>query len=156
MIAEKDYKTVKYLVHSLKSTAGSIGATELQEIARQAEKHIKNEDYVYFDKICGPMIFQWERVSSGIEAFGKEIEEIKSKYMVIDNDNVLKEELLGHLFECIRDCQGKPAIDILEEMMKDERWSGKKAQLESVRNCIENIEFEEAENLIREIVKNGH
>lgn len=156
MIAEKDYKTVKYLVHSLKSTAGSIGATELQEIARQAEKHIKNEDYVYFDKICGPMIFQWERVSLGIEAFGKEIEEIKSKYMVIDNDNVLKEELLGHLFECIRDCQGKPAIDILEEMMKDERWSGKKAQLESVRNCIENIEFEEAENLIREIVKNGH
>ncbi len=156
LVEKGDYDGVKYLVHSLKSTSGSIGATELQEIARQAEKHIKNDDFEYFDVIYGVLILQWERVVKGIEAFNNDIEDIKSKYMVINKDNVLKGELLGHLFECIRDCQGKPAVDIIEEMMKDERWSDKKAQLEKVKDCIENIEFEEAEKLVREIVNNGH
>ncbi|MEN9658795.1 MAG: hypothetical protein RL571_2260 [Pseudomonadota bacterium] len=62
-LEEKDYSTAERLLHSSKSVAGSIGATELAELAAELENVIR---YRPTDPMCKPML---EAFSSTLVSF---------------------------------------------------------------------------------------
>ncbi|MDW5417079.1 response regulator [Iodobacter sp. CM08] len=62
-LEEKDYSTAERLLHSSKSVAGSIGATELAELAAELENVIR---YRPTDPMCKPML---EAFSSALVSF---------------------------------------------------------------------------------------
>jgi HPt (histidine-containing phosphotransfer) domain-containing protein len=69
-----DMKAVEAAVHSLKSSAGNLGATELQRLAGQAEEQAEAGDGEGMGRLLEKLTAEWDTVRTELEGVRKGLE----------------------------------------------------------------------------------
>ncbi|MDR0451188.1 MAG: response regulator [Treponema sp.] len=69
MAERKDWENLRFSVHSLKSKARAVGATELSATAACMEKYCIANDGAFIETAMPLLLLEWERASRGLEEF---------------------------------------------------------------------------------------
>lgn len=113
----EDINRYQILVHALKSSAKTIGADELSELARVAEEAAKNQDFAYITEKHGALVARYQEVAGHISntfCLAEEAEPDKTAKAEIS-----KEQLLSHLTQlqaCLETFEADRAEALLAEM----------------------------------------
>jgi two-component system sensor histidine kinase/response regulator len=141
----KDYLTAQRVAHTLKGTCGSIGATEIQEIAAEVENQCK--DKMEADEIKKNLELIQPKLTSIIDSIKKMLpEEKKSSSEAILDDSQMK-SLMSKLSELIAS-DDTEANDLLEKSQEAfTKYFGKES-FEKISEALQNFDFESALNLL--------
>ena len=162
-----EIKNMTGLLHTLKSNARAIGAIELYELSFTMEKKGKLQDVNYINKAIPLLFFEWERVVQGICFFIKYTEPFLLKNSAKDSPKQAEEDCFNEGFEkkykeakkellcAIGRYQGKYAEEQIEILLSLEKDADQRKQLEKIQKSVRNLEFDEAEQLMKEWEK-GH
>ncbi|MCR5206804.1 MAG: response regulator [Lachnospiraceae bacterium] len=150
-IEEGDYENAAINIHAIKGNAGNVGGEDLYYSARRLEKRAKDKDEKYVVSALPLFVMKWERVDEGLKEFLKEFEKLKPK--IVPEKKEVKKILDEHttwenLLSAVQLGNQSPALKLTDElalMYKD------KETLEKIRGFIKNIEFDKAEELIKEV-----
>ena len=139
---KEDYKSLNYIVHSLKSQALGIGAAELHKNAMALEAHLKEGDTDYARCAFPLLLLMWERAVNDAQVLADEILKTFDKHIETSES----EEQL---------------IEKAKEALKNSIWLEAKAALETLINKYpekdiyaqvlekaDNLEFTKAEELL--------
>ena len=164
---QQEIETLTGQIHTLKSNARAIGAMSLSELAALLEIRGKIQDEDYIEKAIPLLFFEWERAVEGIYFFlentKKFVLESEKKEKEQKKQNVCGEqveewnsekmytEIFDGLLEAIGKYQGKYAEEQLEKLLALENNLEKKKILEQVQKSVRNLDFEEAELLMKGI-----
>jgi two-component system sensor histidine kinase/response regulator len=141
----KDYLTAQRVAHTLKGTCGSIGATEIQEIAAEVENQCK--DKVEADEIKKNLELIQPKLTSIIDSIKKMLpEEKKSSSEAILDDSQMK-SLMSKLSELIAS-DDTEANDLLEKFQEAFTQYFGKESFEKISEALQNFDFESALNLL--------
>ena len=162
---QQEIKILTGQIHTLKSNARAIGAMSLYELAASLEIRGKMQDESYIEKAIPLLFFEWERALDGmffflentkkflLESEKKEKENGKQKVygeMTEEvNQGKLYEEIYDRILEAIGKYQGKYAEEQLEKLLSLEKNPKKKKILGQVQKSVQNLEFEQAESLMK-------
>lgn len=164
---QNEIKNMTGLLHTLKSNARAIGAIELYELSFTMEKKGKLQDVNYINKAIPLLFFEWERVVQGICFFIKYTEPFLLKNSAKDSPKQAEEDCFNEGFEkkykeakkellcAIGRYQGKYAEEQIEILLSLEKDADQRKQLEKIQKSVRNLEFDEAEQLMKEWEK-GH
>lgn len=164
---QNEIKNMTELLHTLKSNARAIGAIELYELSFTMEKKGKLQDVNYINKAIPLLFFEWERVVQGICFFIKYTEPFLLKNSAKDSPKQAEEDCFNEGFEkkykeakkellcAIGRYQGKYAEEQIEILLSLEKDADQRKQLEKIQKSVRNLEFDEAEQLMKEWEK-GH
>ncbi len=137
--------------HSLKGNARNVGAVELYYLSKRLEKRCRQHDVDYV-RTSGPLAeFEWKRVKDGIDEFlvrFEKIEKTEDKEASEEND-FIKEDAIDEVLSYIESNSQAPAVRLLEELIKIETDEGILEKLKLAKSKIGQIEFEEAEEIIK-------
>ncbi len=123
----RDWENYRILVHALKSTALSIGATDLSEQAKQLELAAKEENHYYIDSHHTEAMKEYRKILLGIEEAltEKSVEQVREtsqektgRVLVVDDDSMnlkIAERMLQNRFEVSLASSGKEALEIIEK-----------------------------------------
>ena len=159
---QKEIKNMTGLIHTLKSNARAVGAIELYELSFVMEKKGKIQDVNYINKAIPLLFFEWERAVQGIcffikytEPFVLENSEKNSQKQVEgdcleESSEKTHKEAKKELLCAIGRYQGKYAEEQIETLLSLEKDADQKKQLEKIQKSVRNLEFDEAEQLMKE------
>ena len=159
---QNEIKNMTGLLHTLKSNARAIGAIELYELSFTMEKKGKLQDVNYINKAIPLLFFEWERVVQGICFFTKYTEPFLLKNSAKDSPKQVEEDCFNECFEkkykeakkellcAIGRYQGKYAEEQIEILLSLEKDADQRKQLEKIQKSVRNLEFDEAEQLMKE------
>lgn len=159
---QNEIKNMTGLLHTLKSNARAIGAIELYELSFTMEKKGKLQDVNYINKAIPLLFFEWERVVQGICFFIKYTEPFLLKNSAKDSPKQVEEDFFNEGFEkkykeakkkllcAIGRYQGKYAEEQIEILLSLEKDADQRKQLEKIQKSVRNLEFDEAEQLMKE------
>ena len=160
---QQEIKILTGQIHTLKSNARAIGAMSLYELAASLEIRGKMQDESYIEKAIPLLFFEWERALDGmffflentkkfvLESEKKEKENGKVYGELTEevNQEKLYEETYDGILEAIGKYQGKYAEEQLEKLLSLEKNPKKKKILGQVQKSVQNLEFEQAESLMK-------
>ncbi len=147
LLRQENWSGLMYPVHSLKSKAKAIGAHALHDMAARLEKRCMAGDGEYIR--CGmPLLYlQWARAIEGLHTSA-----------VIRMNSLLppmEEEGEGAaaptaqaLLACIRSYRRADAENMVDRMLATSGDQAKHSGLTQVRDAVNALDFEEAENLL--------
>lgn len=159
---QNEIKNMTGLLHTLKSNARAIGAIELYELSFTMEKKGKIQDINYINKAIPLLFFEWERVVRGICHFIKYTEPFLLKNSAKDSLKQVEGDCFNECFEkkykeakkkllcAIGRYQGKYAEEQIEILLSLEKDADQRKQLEKIQKTVRNLEFDEAEQLMKE------
>lgn len=159
---QKEIKNMTGLIHTLKSNARAVGAIELYELSFVMEKKGKIQDVNYINKAIPLLFFEWERAVQGICFFIKYTEPFvlnnseKNSQKQVEGDCLDEssektyKEAKKELLCAIGRYQGKYAEEQIETLLSLEKDADQKKQLEKIQKSVRNLEFDEAEQLMKE------
>ena len=159
---QKEIKNMTGLIHTLKSNARAVGAIELYELSFVMEKKGKIQDVNYINKAIPLLFFEWERAVQGICFFIKYTEPFVLKNSEKNSQKQVEGECLDESSEktykeakkellcAIGRYQGKYAEEQIETLLSLEKDADQKKQLEKIQKSVRNLEFDEAEQLMKE------
>ena len=159
---QNEIKNMTGLLHTLKSNARAIGAIELYELSFTMEKKGKIQDINYINKAIPLLFFEWERVVQGICHFIKYTEPFLLKNSAKDSPKQVEGDCFNEGFEkkykeakkellcAIGRYQGKYAEEQIEILLSLEKDADQRKQLEKIQKSVRNLEFDEAEQLMKE------
>ena len=159
---QKEIKNMTGLIHTLKSNARAVGAIELYELSFTREKKGKLQDVNYINKAIPLLFFEWERVVQGICFFIKYTEPFVLKNSEKNSQKQVEGDCLDESSEktykeakkellcAIGRYQGKYAEEQIETLLSLEKDADQKKQLEKIQKSVRNLEFDEAEQLMKE------
>lgn len=159
---QKEIKNMTGLIHTLKSNARAVGAIELYELSFVMEKKGKIQDVNYINKAIPLLFFEWERAVQGICFFIKYTEPFVLKNSEKNSQKQVEGDCLDESSEktykeakkellcAIGRYQGKYAEEQIETLLSLEKDADKKKQLEKIQKSVRNLEFDEAEQLMKE------
>ena len=159
---QNEIKNMTGLLHTLKSNARAIGAIELYELSFTMEKKGKIQDINYINKAIPLLFFEWERVVQGICHFIKYTEPFLLKNSAKDSPKQVEGDCFNECFEkkykeakkellcAIGRYQGKYAEEQIEILLSLEKDADQRKQLEKIQKFVRNLEFDEAEQLMKE------
>lgn len=159
---QKEIKNMTGLIHTLKSNARAVGAIELYELSFVMEKKGKIQDVNYINKAIPLLFFEWERAVQGICFFIKYTEPFVLKNSEKNNQKQVEGDCLDESSEktykeakkellcAIGRYQGKYAEEQIETLLSLEKDADQKKQLEKIQKSVRNLEFDEAEQLMKE------
>ena len=75
--ATVDFGDLRHLVHSLKSSAGFVGADDLSHIARRAERGCEDGDFNVLALAMPLLYMEWARAEQGLQTFAAHMRAIK-------------------------------------------------------------------------------
>ena len=146
LLRQENWNGLMYPVHSLKSKAKAIGAHALHDMAARLEKRCMTGDGEYIRRGMPLLYLQWERAVDGLQT------------SVIRMDSLLPpEEEEGEeaaapaaqaLLTCIRSFRHADAENIVNRMLAVSGDQAKHSGLTEVRDAVNALDFEEAENLL--------
>lgn len=162
---QQEIKTLTGQIHTLKSNARAIGAMSLYELAALLEMRGKMQDEDYIEKAIPLLFFEWERAVEGMcfflentekfvmEKKKKGIEQEKQKpydkQAEEKNQEKRYKKTYDRLLEAIEKYQGKCAEEQVENLLSLENNQVKKEILKQVQKSVRNLDFEEAESLMK-------
>ena len=147
-VAEGDFENAAILIHAIKGNAGNVGGEDLYYSARRLEKRAKDGDEKYLVSALPLFTMKWERVIEGLENFLNNFEKIKPDLIPEeDSDEIMlnEREAWDALLSAVKLGDQSSAIKMLEHL---ETLGADKERLETIRNHIKNIEFDEAESML--------
>ena len=159
---QKEIKNMTGLIHTLKSNARAVGAIELYELSFVMEKKGKIRDVNYINKAIPLLFFEWERAVQGICFFIKYTEPFVLKNSEKNSQKQVEGDCLDESSEktykeakkellcAIGRYQGKYAEEQIETLLSLEKDADQKKQLEKIQKSVRNLEFDEAEQLMKE------
>ena len=159
---QKEIKNMTGLIHTLKSNARAVGAIELYELSFVMEKKGKIQDVNYINKAIPLLFFEWERAVQGICFFIKYTEPFVLKNSEKNSPKQVEGDCLDESSEktykeakkellcAIGRYQGKYAEEQIETLLSLEKDADQKKQLEKIQKSVRNLEFDEAEQLMKE------
>ena len=159
---QKEIKNMTGLIHTLKSNARAVGAIELYELSFVMEKKGKIQDVNYINKAIPLLFFEWERAVQGICFFIKYTEPFVLKNSEKNSQKQVEGDCLDESSEktykeakkellcAIGRYQGKYAEEQIETLLSLEKDADQKKQLEKIQKSARNLEFDEAEQLMKE------
>lgn len=159
---QKEIKNMTGLIHTLKSNARAVGAIELYELSFVMEKKGKIQDVNYINKAIPLLFFEWERAVQGICFFIKYTEPFVLKNSEKNSQKQVEGDCLDESSEktykeakkellcAIGRYQGKYAEEQIETLLSLEKDTDQKKQLEKIQKSVRNLEFDEAEQLMKE------
>lgn len=151
-----DYRNYTIHVHSLKSTAKNIGATEISEMALKQEIAGNNGDYIYIDEHCEELLESYSLILKSIhkvlEEYGLitntagviELDNNDDEYLDDDTVKVLLESILNYLDKFEFDS----IFDILDDIDGCVLKKDDKMLFDSVRKSMDNLAVDEVRELI--------
>lgn len=159
---QKEIKNMTGLIHTLKSNARAVGAIELYELSFVMEKKGKIQDVNYINKAIPLLFFEWERAVQGICFFIKYTEPFVLKNSEKNSQKQVEGDCLDESSEktykeakkellcAIGRYQGKYVEEQIETLLSLEKDADQKKQLEKIQKSVRNLEFDEAEQLMKE------
>ena len=159
---QKEIKNMTGLIHTLKSNARAVGAIELYELSFVMEKKGKIQDVNYINKAIPLLFFEWERAVQGICFFIKYTEPFVLKNSEKNSQKQVEGDCLDESSEktykeakkellcAIGRYQGKYAEEQIETLLSLEKDADQRKQLEKIQKSVRNLEFDEAEQLMKE------
>lgn len=159
---QKEIKNMTGLIHTLKSNARAVGAIELYELSFVMEKKGKIQDVNYINKAIPLLFFEWERAVQGICFFIKYTEPFVLKNSEKNSQKQVEGDCLDESSEktykeakkellcAIGRYQGKYAEEQIEILLSLEKDADQRKQLEKIQKSVRNLEFDEAEQLMKE------
>lgn len=159
---QKEIKNMTGLIHTLKSNARAVGAIELYELSFVMEKKGKIQDVNYINKAIPLLFFEWEQAVQGICFFIKYTEPFVLKNSEKNSQKQVEGDCLDESSEktykeakkellcAIGRYQGKYAEEQIETLLSLEKDADQKKQLEKIQKSVRNLEFDEAEQLMKE------
>jgi two-component system sensor histidine kinase/response regulator len=142
----QDFQTAERLAHSAKGVSGNIGATELQGIAAELEKTIReNPASPDIDKLLAGFTASHAEVIGGLTAaFPKETAQKKAKKV----DTKKAAEVYGQLIHLL-DENDSEAVDYMESNKNLLNQVMDSGDMKSFETAIKQYDFEEAAGILR-------
>ncbi len=138
------------MMHTLKSNAKAIGADSLFEIAREFEIRGKQEDIEYIISGYPLLKLEWNRAYSAAQRFlhmtQKEVTNDSTKK---NDNNQSKEEAKERLKIFITRYQAKEAKEQIQHLLENQMTNDEKDLLKQTAEAIDQLDFEEAEILLK-------
>lgn len=141
-LEREDMETLRLAMHSLKAKAGSVGAGELQSMAREMESRCRADDREYVH--CGMelVLLLWNRCAEGLKKFTETQDKARSDEA--DTEPGSFDDLLEELLRSLDLCEGRRARNVLEQMKKTPEGNECSRALEDTERLLDEMEFEAA------------
>jgi len=152
LVSEDNYKAAEIEAHSLKGVSNMLGFEYLNQLASKVEKVLREKDRAAFKRLIPSFKEAFNCLFEELDRSGL-LEESKEEAPFLEyneqNKGVLLEQL-NQLFPMVR--EGKYQAEILvSELLSRYGTFGLKKELSELKAKIENLDFEEAEALIKTI-----
>jgi signal transduction histidine kinase/CheY-like chemotaxis protein/HPt (histidine-containing phosphotransfer) domain-containing protein len=150
LLADKDFESLAFIIHSLKSNAHALGAMDLYNTAARMEKRCR--DSAYIESAMPLLLLEWNRTNDGLLRF------------VSTLDNLLPDLPHEYSGQALDDCKSRALAAIaayrwkeakkeLSVLLSSAQDNSVKERLEKVLIAVENMKFEQAEALFEEYLK---
>lgn len=145
-----DIETATRIAHTLKGTAGNIGALELYNLARKLEALCKDKQE-HVDEELPKVVVELATVLAGLSGLSG-LDQTREKVEVIEVDNATLHRLLQELEEQIQDfdTDATETLESLEPMLTSLQQAG---YLDELTNAINAYDFEAAETVLSKLLK---
>jgi signal transduction histidine kinase/HPt (histidine-containing phosphotransfer) domain-containing protein/ActR/RegA family two-component response regulator len=142
--AQKDWQSLKFTVHSLKSKARAVGAVYLSDTAAKVEKQCMDENGAYIEVTMPILYYEWSRAQEGLKQFVAGLDELTAGQLETENTCISMDELL----KLLKHNRQPDAIAVLERMIALSHRTDTIERLQEIRQKVDEIEFREAERLL--------
>jgi CheY-like chemotaxis protein/HPt (histidine-containing phosphotransfer) domain-containing protein len=151
---QKDWQNLSFSIHSLKSKAGTVGATGLRDTAARIEKYCAAGDGAYIGTAMPLFLLEWERACKGLEQFVARMDEASGEAETEGrraespgaSNAAGPETLLRH----IRGHRFSEAEEALSRLLAAAVDEAEKQKLRVIQEKIGGLDFEGAETLLLE------
>lgn len=149
-----DIQSLATKIHALKGNAKSIGAIDLYYTARRMEQRCYRNDRLYIKTTLPHLLMEWERARDGLREFievSSKLEQEKTQ----PQKPYQRNEILGltaELMECIEECKAVEGLHLIREICTFSLPKELEAQFFEVKQLLEEIEYDEAANVLRGVV----
>lgn len=144
----KDWLSLKYPIHSLKSKAQAVGASTLAKLAAWVENHCEALDSAYIECAMPLVFLEWARVNEGLATFISEPQSPSAGDFTGQSGE-------STLLSCIRAYRRKDAETELDRLIAITGDNDSLEELFSIRQAVRDLNFEDAERLLMETRKDG-
>jgi HPt (histidine-containing phosphotransfer) domain-containing protein len=154
MADQKNWKALRFSVHSLKSKAKAMGAADLYATAVSMEKYCMAGDGTYIETAMPLFLLEWERASRGLEEFTARMNELTGEAKAElrqergENTGISRDEDMETLLRYIRGNRWSEATETLNRLLVTAAEEAEERKLKAVQEKISNLEFEQAEKLL--------
>jgi CheY-like chemotaxis protein len=142
--AQKDWQSLKFTVHSLKSKARAVGAVNLSDTAAKVEKQCVEENDAYIEVTMPILYYEWSRAQEGLKQLIAGLDEFPVGQIETENIDLSMDELLI----LIKHNRQLDALAALERMIALSHRTETIERLREIRQKVDEIEFREAERLL--------
>ena len=142
--AQKDWQSLKFMVHSLKSKARAVGAVNLSDTAAKVEKQCKEENDTYIEITMPILYYEWSRAQEGLKQLGAGLDELTAGQIETENIGISMDELLILL----KHNRQPDALAAVERMIASSHRAETAEGLREIWQKVDEIEFREAERLL--------
>lgn len=142
--AQKDWQSLKFTVHSLKSKARAVGAVNLSDTAAKVEKQCMEENDAYIEVTMPSLYYEWSQAQEGLKQLVAELDELTTGQIETENTGISMNELLNLL----KHNRQPDALAALEHMIAVSHSTDTIERLREIRQKVDEIEFREAERLL--------
>ncbi len=142
--AQKDWQSLKFTVHSLKSKARAVGAVNLSDTAAKVEKQCMEENDTYIEITMPILYYEWSRAQEVLKQLVAALDELTAGQIETENTSISMDELLILL----KHNRQPDALAALEHMIASSNRTDTIERLREIRQKVDEIEFREAERLL--------
>jgi HPt (histidine-containing phosphotransfer) domain-containing protein len=152
MAEQKNWKDLRFSVHSLKSKAKAMGAVDLYATAVCMEKYCMAGDGTYIETAMPLFLLEWERAFRGLENFIARMNEpsgeAEPRPEQREAPGVSGDADRETLLRYIRGNRWGEATETLNRLLAAAADEAERRRLKAVEEKISNLEFEQAEELL--------
>jgi HPt (histidine-containing phosphotransfer) domain-containing protein len=150
MVEQKNWKDLRFSVHSLKSKARAMGAADLYATAACMEKYCVAGDGTYIETAMPLFLLEWERACRGLEDFIARMNELSEETGErTEASGTSRDEDRETLLRYIRNNRWSEATETLNRLLTAAADEAEKRKLKAVQEKISGLEFEQAEKLLQ-------
>lgn len=145
----KDWKNMKFCVHSLKSKARAVGANNLSATSARLENLCLTDDNAYIEVMLHLLYYEWERAQNGLKAFTIKLETMlppkrKPEKFFKEFDEILL---------MIRQNRQPDALEAIDQLIDITNTPEALTQLLKIRQKLDEIELRDAEHLLINFIR---
>jgi HPt (histidine-containing phosphotransfer) domain-containing protein len=154
MVDQKDWKNLRFSVHSLKSKARAMGAADLYATAAAMEKYCIAGDGTYIETAMPLFLLEWERASRGLEDFITRMNELSGEAEAeprrerTEAPGISRDADTELLLRYIRGHRWSEATETLNRLLVTVADEAEKRKLTAIQERIGGLDFEGAEKML--------
>ena len=144
-----DYENYSVLAHAIKGNARMIGAVSLAHVAEALEMAGKDDNASLIQNRNTDLVSEYDRVADYIEHYAKMDRVIIPGELTTEQAKKLCEELL----EALEDYADERSISLVDKLQDYPFRISQKQKMSEVRDHIDNFEYDEAVDVVRDVLR---